>query len=403
MVQRKRKLHGNKAKGKSASKKRTTFDGRDISDAHLERVRLQLVMLPQGPMGDRQRKQILLELATVYWARNEYPAALSVWQQLLKIVDEEKDPVFQGMALAAIAVCYAHSGDADVAIEHAQRALVFNPHNAEALLAMGIAYDFAGDYANALLWLERLIRYHPTFQQAYVFLGAIFVRLAQYDVAETHFKKAAELGDGQRQSQDWSQDDESALNGLGNMYIMQGRYEEADKVFKKLINRYPDRPLTYNNLGNCYLHMGRLQDAKRTYEKRVRMRPDDALWTVIGLGLIYGTIPKERALARSKGYFQKAHDIFESQQARMLAGRLIEHDALGAIALIGLDSADALSAWEAIMTNPDSQLVGPGMWSEWLFTLSMLADGVQPPTCIQTAIALHKKHCPAEAPKLSSD
>lgn len=359
-------------------------------------------MLPQSRMTDRQRKQILVELATVYWARNEYPPAFSVWQQVLKIAEEEEDLVFQGMALAAIAVCSAHGGDADAAIEYAQRALIFNPNNAEALLAMGIAYDFAGDYDNALLWLKRLTRYHPEFQQAYVFLAAIYVRLAQYDVAEDFFKKATELGDQNRRKQDWVQDDESALNGLGNMYIMQGRYEEAQKVFKTLISQYPNRPLTYNNLGNCYLHMGQIQDAKRMYEKRVRMRPDDALWTVIGLGLIYRTIPKERALARSHRYFQQAHEIYESQQARILAGRLIEHDALGAVALIGLDSADALSAWEAIVTNPDSQIVGPGMWSEWLFSLNMLAGSQRPPTCIQAAIALHKEHCPAEAPKLSS-
>ncbi len=392
MTQRKRKQHGNK------TKPRTTSDGRDISDAYLERLRLQVVMLPQTPATRHQRQQLLVELADVYWSRNEYPSAIAVWQQVLKSAQTAGDQNYLGRVLATLALCYAHSGDAEAAIEPAKRALVFNPHNSEALMAMGVAYDVAGDFDNTALWLARLVRYHPTFQQAYMLLGALHVRLAQYDVAESYFKKAATLGEGQA----WPEDDETALNGLGNMYIMQGRYEEAHKLFRKTISRYPDRPLTYNNLGNCYMHMGRLQDAKRIYEKRVRMRPDDALWAVIGLGLIYRTFPTEKALARSNDYLQQARNIFESQHARKLAGRLVEYEALGAFALIGLDAVDALGAWEVIMTDADSQNIGPGMWAEWLFILTILAASPQPPTCIQAAIALHKAHCPPAAPKLSA-
>ena len=359
-------------------RKRTTPSGEDISDHVLQRKRGELVTLPMHPATENKRGKLLVDLAGLYWKRGDFSPALEVWQQLLKMAEAEKNAEFQAKIHAVLALTQAHNGETSKAVEHAQRALLFDPHSKEALFALGLAYDYNGEYPKAIEWLQRLQRMEPDLQHVYQAMGSIYMRWGKFAEAEQYLRQAVSL----------EPNDDVALNELGNFYVSVRRYQEAQELFKKAMRLDPKMSSAYNNLGNCYLRMGKFDEARKLYEKRVQIRPEDALWACIGLGILYRSFPGEKAFAQSKRWFDQALTIHASKEARLLTGRLAEHDVRRALILTGLDDPEGLSLWSTLMANTELQYVGLGVWDDWLFALRLLADCHRPPAQVQQIIPL---------------
>lgn len=359
-------------------RKRTTPSGEDISDHMLQRKRGELVTLPLHPATENKRGKLLVDLAGLYWKRGDFVPALDVWQQLLKMAEAEKNAEFQAKIHSVLALTQAHNGASAKAVEHAQRALIFDPHSKEALFAMGLACDYNGDYAKAIEWLQRLQTQAPALSHVYLAMGSIYLRWGKFPEAEQHLRQALAL----------EPEDDVSLNELGNFYVTVGRYSEAQELFKKAMRLDPKMSSAYNNLGNCYLRMGKFDDARRLYEKRVQVRPEDALWACIGLGMLYRTFSGDKALTQSKRWFDQALTIYATKAARLLTGRLIEHDVRRALILTGLDDPAGLALWSTLMANAELQYVGRGVWDDWLFSLRLLADCHRPPAQVREIILL---------------
>jgi len=359
-------------------RKRTTPSGEDISDYVLQRKRGELITLPIHPATENQRGKLLVDIAGLYWKRGDFAPALDVWQQLLKMAEAEKNGEFQAKIHAVLALTHAHNGAPVKAVEHAQRALISDPYSKEALFAMGLACDYNGEYAKAIEWLQRLQKQEPDLPHVYQAMGSIYMRWGKFAEAEQHLRQALTL----------EPNDDVALNELGNFYVSAHRYQEAQELFKKAMRLDPKMSSAYNNLGNCYLRMGKFDDARKLYEKRVQVRPEDALWACIGLGILYRSFPGDKALAQSKRWFEQALTIHASKEARLLTGRLAEHDVRRALILTGLDDPEGLAVWSTLMTNEELQYVGLGVWDDWLFALHLLADSHRPPMQVQQIIPL---------------
>lgn len=52
----------------------------------------------------------------------------------------------------------------------------------------------------------------------------------------------------------------------------EGRYDEAIKIYRKLLSEKPD-PRVYINLANCYFAKGEIEIAKQLYEKAIQIKP----------------------------------------------------------------------------------------------------------------------------------
>ncbi|MGB9715683.1 MAG: tetratricopeptide repeat protein [Thermodesulfovibrionales bacterium] len=52
----------------------------------------------------------------------------------------------------------------------------------------------------------------------------------------------------------------------------EGRYDEAIKIYNKLVSKNPD-PKVYINLANCYFAKGEIDIAKQFYERAIKIRP----------------------------------------------------------------------------------------------------------------------------------
>lgn len=350
----------------------------EYSEAALAQTRLQLVMMPLNDATRRDRAGVLIQLASIYWRQGKYPEATNVWRQVIELARQDGNRDALGTAYAALATTYAHSGDTLNALQYAKQGLAYSPHNVILMYTLANAFDFAGDDANAFSWLRRALTQDPGFQIAYEHLGRIHFRRGEFDAAEKFLRKALEL----------EPDSTVALNELGNMYVTLQRYDEALQQFH-LARRYePDNPTAYNNIGNCYLRMGKFDDARRWFEQRVKMKPVDALSAYIGLGLIFRRLPGEKARAQSDAHFRSALEVHQGEKARLLGGRLIEHDARRALALTALDGTEGLAAWLAVLDHPEFPIVGPGPRSDWQFGLEVLAHAPQPPAAIGKILAL---------------
>ena len=67
-----------------------------------------------------------------------------------------------------------------------------------------------------------------------------------------------------------------ALHFLGVLAHQAGRYEDAVEFIRQALAIKPDYPEAHNNLGNAYQRLGRLEDAATAYGKAIEARPDYA-------------------------------------------------------------------------------------------------------------------------------
>jgi tetratricopeptide (TPR) repeat protein len=350
----------------------------EFSDAMLQQVRTQLVMLPLHERTRRERGRLLSHLAGIYWRQGKYREAINVWQQVIEIARQENDREILATAYSALATTYAHSGDSESAVRYAKQGLAYSPHNVKLMYALALAFDFAGDEQNTLTWLRRAITQDPAFQIAYEQLGRLHFRRGRFGEAEQFLHKALELDPIST----------VGLNELGNLYVAWKRFEEAFVQFHRARELEPDNPTAYNNIGNAYLRMGKLDEARRWFERRVQIKPADALSAHLGLGVIYRTLPGDKAARQSAEHFHQVLVVHASDKARLLSDRILEHDARRALALTGLDDPETLTAWQAVVTHPDLPQIGPGPRSDWLHSLTLLAQAPNPPREVETVLAL---------------
>lgn len=353
----------------------------DSSDSALHRVRHQLLSLPQHESMNRPRIGVLVELASIYWHRADYPAAISVWQQAIALMQKENQPDALAIAYTSLATTYAHSGDPANAVENAKRAVVHAPHNTAVIYGLASAYDFAGEEAQTFSWLRRALSYDGGFVLAYEYLGRLHFRRGEFEQAEQFLRKAIDLDPNA----------ETATNELGSLLVTLGRFDEAMAQYKAAHRRDPKHPIAINNIGYCYFRMGKVEEAKEWLERRIRAKPEDALATYLLLGVIERASPNAnnaKVRNQSNAHFQQALKIYQSKKASLHFSRLIEHDAIHALVLTGMDDGDAMPAWQRILLSPDTKFVGKGSWGDWFYILRALAKSPQPPQKIEEIIEL---------------
>lgn len=90
--------------------------------------------------------------------------------------------------------------------------------------------------------------------------------LGQWDVAEQGYQAALAR---------WP-DQLTALFGLGNTLLVKKEYEQAEKVFRKLLEKQPENPAILNNLAEAFLRQGLLAEALTTVDQALTAKAIEA-------------------------------------------------------------------------------------------------------------------------------
>lgn len=80
--------------------------------------------------------------------------------------------------------------------------------------------------------------------------------------------------------------EERSYYGLGNVYYIEGRHEDAERAYKQAIHLKPDFAEAYYGLGRLYEEQSRYTEAAAQYKSAIRVKPDFK-WGYYQLGEVY--------------------------------------------------------------------------------------------------------------------
>lgn len=124
----------------------------------------------------------------------------------------------------------------------------------------------AGASADAVEQLETLVREHPTYYRAWYNLALARAERHQYGAAEGAFRKAQQVKAAEGIS------DATLDNSLGWLYILMGRYQDAELMLMRAWQSNETAPSGFrekvlNNLGTLYIRLGNPAKAREYLEQ----------------------------------------------------------------------------------------------------------------------------------------
>jgi len=127
---------------------------------------------------------------------------------------------------------------------------------------LGLLYLNKRDYDKAVEETERAASMDPGFLTEY---GNTLMAAGRYPEAIGAFEKVLRLNPVKPRSM--------CLNGLATAYKSMGKYEEAVRICKRLLQAQPDHFLGNLNLTATYSMMGRMEDARAQAAEVLRLDP----------------------------------------------------------------------------------------------------------------------------------
>ncbi len=181
-----------------------------------------------------------------------------------------------------IGMTFKARGDLDKAASYYDAALERNPSLFDALDAAAALATSEARWSEAYGYLRRMGDLNPTDPVIPTNLGYVQLALADYESAESSFRKAVRLeGEFGR-----------AFDGLGLALDGQGDFQEAEEAFRTAIQKDPARIESYVHLGLVYEKQGKNDDAAGAYMQALHVQTtgpfaDIAKSRLDELGVIY--------------------------------------------------------------------------------------------------------------------
>lgn len=179
---------------------------------------------------------------------------------------------------------------------------------------LGLGYMQKGQYKRAQSKLEKAINFNPDNAEAYHYKAELHRRLQEYDKAEENYKKSLDI----------DSKNANTLNNYGIFLCDQGRYDEAYGYFKKIINDplYLYKADAYENLGMCSYRQGKLQQAEKAFQNALAINNKMSKSILKMAQLTFDRREKAEAYSYFKRYIGLAPHTPES----LWLGILIETD-----------------------------------------------------------------------------
>jgi len=189
----------------------------------------------------------------------EYEHAVSI---LSELSDEyPDDPYLEGYI--GIRYCfYLHN--CEEAARHFHNALKRDSHFIQGYHLLGWAALMEKNYDASEKYFKKYRNLAPDHWNAYVSLGALYVRTGSYGEEDKQFDLAFELDSTG-----------GARNDAGYyIYMLDGKNEEAEKFFKENIRLHSANPGMYNALGEFYLFTKQYKKASQQFKRALAIDPN---------------------------------------------------------------------------------------------------------------------------------
>jgi tetratricopeptide (TPR) repeat protein/TolB-like protein len=191
-------------------------------------------------------------------------------------------------------------GKHDLALQEFQRALDFDPKNADALDGLALSYEKSGRIADAEKTFEKAAAMRPDNWAGYSSLGAFYDRQGKYLRAIAAYKQALQI----------TPDNAELYSNLAAAYLDQGGPQPlalGEEALKKSIVLSPSYP-AYANLGLLYMQEKRYAEAAAATQNALKINGNNYLvWDNLVLAYEGSNQPAKSADAR-----QKAEQVAES-------------------------------------------------------------------------------------------
>ncbi len=234
---------------------------------------------------------------------------------------------------------YTGMGKYHKALESFQKALAFDPANANAYRGMAKAFEASGELEKAESTYMRAIQLKPDYWAGYNDLGVFYFKNSRYKKAIEQFKQVIEL----------TPDNYRGYSNLGGMYYFLERWSEARKMFEKAFEIKKTYQVA-SNLATLYYIEGNFAEAARVYEIALDLSSHDfVVWG--NLASTYYRLPNmgEKAI---KTYY-RAIELGEERRSINPSDPDVLSNLAGYYSMVG-DSSKAVELVEqAIQLDPD--------------------------------------------------
>lgn len=166
----------------------------------------------------RLNAPFLLRNARILLAAKDFQLAKAIFQKLIESGEA------LGAAYAGLGVCFEHERNIDASIQSYREAIIYEP-SFTSLIALADLYARKTEFKSSIKTLLRA-NHLPKMKKSESFrihhtLGNCYLRMEQFDHAETHFKKAFDL----------KADDELLHISLGCFALMKNNLTQANAHF----------------------------------------------------------------------------------------------------------------------------------------------------------------------------
>jgi cellulose synthase operon protein C len=158
---------------------------------------------------------------------------------------------------------YLQGGELASAHTAAQRAQELAPGNSSHSRRISDIAWRQGEVEAAFEWAARAVDIHPTDAQNYAHQGILFMRQGQNGAAELPLSRAVELAPM----------DAGLLTRLSDIKMRLGKQEEAFALAERAINASPRELIGLNHLASLHLRLGALNDAYAVLGRAVEIEP----------------------------------------------------------------------------------------------------------------------------------
>lgn len=187
-------------------------------------------------------------------AKGHWMLAQTLWRQLLANNPDNVD------AHRGLALLYGMTEDWDRSLDHIDQGLALRPGALDLLRLKGEIAVQRGRFREGLDLLLELPAEDPA---ALVWMGQALQGLERFDEAEETFRRGVDLEPDNR----WM-----GLY-LANQLAINGKYEEAEELYRSILEQAPYFHLAYYNYGTLLIDMGQPRRARGLLERSALLAP----------------------------------------------------------------------------------------------------------------------------------